>query len=112
MKYPNKAIVNEKGLFFAYMPENEPNIKLPPNHKTLDITEENFKQISEIKSRRGYPVLIDGTFVDKKEELKDYLVAPTRQKFEQEAFLETEVENINISENEKKEKLEAKRLHK
>lgn len=79
MKYPKKAIINEKGLFFAYIPENAPNAELPAGHTELEITAENFKQISEIKRQAGFPVLIDGAFIDKKEELKDYLVAPTRK---------------------------------
>jgi hypothetical protein len=78
MNYPNKAIINKKGLVFAYMPENASN-ELPAGHTELEITEENFKQINEIKRQAGFPVLIDGAFVDKREELKDYFVVPTRK---------------------------------
>jgi hypothetical protein len=46
----------------------------------VEITEENFNQIREIQKLNGAPVLIDGAFINKKEELKDYLVKPTPKK--------------------------------
>jgi hypothetical protein len=77
MKYPNKAIINEKGLIFGFVHENMPKREFPFEVSEVEITEENFKQIMEIQKLQGAPVLIDGAFVNKKEELKDYLVAPT-----------------------------------
>jgi hypothetical protein len=77
MNYPNKVLVNEKGLFFGFVHENMPKREFPFEVSEVEITEENFHQISEIQKQMGAPVLIDGAFVNKKEELKDYLVAPT-----------------------------------
>jgi hypothetical protein len=77
MKYPNKAITNEKGLFFQFIHENMPKREFPIEVSEVEITEENFKQIQEIQKQQGMPVLIDGAFVNKKEESKDYLVSPT-----------------------------------
>jgi hypothetical protein len=77
MVYPNKAIINEKGLVFGLVHENMPKPKFLFEVSEVEITEENFKQIIEIQKLRGAPVLIDGAVVNKKEELKDYLVAPT-----------------------------------
>lgn len=77
MKYPNKAIINEKGLLFGSVSENMPKREFPFEVSEVEITEENFKEIMEIQKIQGAPVLIDGAFVNKKEELKDYLVAPT-----------------------------------
>jgi hypothetical protein len=36
--------------------------------REVEITEENFNQIKEIQKLQGAPVLIDGSFVNKKEE--------------------------------------------
>jgi len=77
MKYPNKAIINEKGLIFGFVHENMPKREFPFEVSEVEITEENFNQIREIQQSYGAPVLIDGAFVNKKEELKDYLVATT-----------------------------------
>jgi hypothetical protein len=77
MKRLNKAIINEKGLFFGFVRENAPKPELPSHMKEVEITEQNYVQIAEIAKQMGAPVLIGGTFVNKKEELKDYLVAPT-----------------------------------
>jgi hypothetical protein len=77
MKYPNKAIINEKGLIFGFVHENMPKREFPFEVSEVEITEENFHQIREIQKQMGAPVLIDGAFVNKKEALKDYLVAPT-----------------------------------
>ena len=77
MKYPNKAFINEKGLFFGFVHENMPKPKFPIEISEVEITEENFKEIMEIQKQGGAPVLIDGAVVNKKEELKDYLVKPT-----------------------------------
>ena len=77
MKYPSKAFINEKGLFFGFIRENMPNRKFPFEVSEVEITEENFNQIREIQKQQGAPVLIDGAFVNKKEELKDFLVKPT-----------------------------------
>ena len=54
-----------------------PNRKFPFEVSEVEITEENFNQIREIQKQQGAPVLIDGAFVNKKEELKDFLVKPT-----------------------------------
>ena len=54
-----------------------PNRKFPLEVSEVEITEENFNQIREIQKQQGAPVLIDGAFVNKKEELKDFLVKPT-----------------------------------
>jgi hypothetical protein len=80
MKHPNKAIVNEKGLIFGFVHENMPKREFPFVVSEVEITEENFNQIREIQKLNGAPVLIDGAFINKKEELKDYLVKPTPKK--------------------------------
>lgn len=77
MKYPNKAIVNEKGLFFRFVFEGMPKREFPFEMKEVEITEENHNQIREILKENGAPVLIDGAFVNKREELRSYLVSPT-----------------------------------
>jgi hypothetical protein len=77
MKYPNKAITNKKGLFLRFVHENMPKCEFPFEISEVEITEENFKQIQNIQKLQGAPVLNDGVFVNKKEELKDYLVSPT-----------------------------------
>ena len=77
MKYPNKANVNEKGLFFGFVPENMPKREFPIEVKEVEITVENFNQIREIQKQIGAPVLIDGAFVNKKQELKDFIVKST-----------------------------------
>ena len=77
MKYPNKAIINEKGLLFGFVHENMPKREFPFEVKEVEISEENFKQIREIQKLQGAPVLIEGAFINKKEELKDFLVKPT-----------------------------------
>ncbi len=77
MKHPNKAFINEKGLFFGFIRENMPAHKFPFEVSEVEITEENFNQIKEIQKLQGAPVLIDGSFANKKEELKDYLAKPT-----------------------------------
>jgi len=79
MKYPNKAIINEKGLLFGLVDENTPKREFPFEVSEVEITEENFNQITEIQKLQGVPVLIDGAIINKRTELKDYLVAPTRK---------------------------------
>jgi hypothetical protein len=74
MKYPNKVIVNEKGLLFGFVHENMPKREFPFEVKEVEITEENLNQIREIRKQTGAPVLIDGAFVNKKEQLKDFIV--------------------------------------
>jgi hypothetical protein len=76
-KVPTSVVVNEKGLFYGFVHEKAANYKFPFEVRTVEITEENFHQIREVQKQMGAPVLIDGAFVNKKEELKDYLVAPT-----------------------------------
>lgn len=77
MKYPNKAIINEKGLFFGFVFENMSKREFPIKMKEVEITEENFNQIKEIQNQQGAPVLMDGVFINKKQEFKDYIVRPT-----------------------------------
>jgi len=69
MKYPNKAIINEKGLFFGFVHENMPEREFPSVVSEVEITEENFNEIKEIQKLQGAPVLINGVFVDKKTEI-------------------------------------------
>lgn len=80
MKYPTKAIINEKGLLFGFVSENSPKREFPFEIKEVEITEENFNQIKEIQKQNGTPVLIDGVFLNKKEELKDFFVKSTPRK--------------------------------
>jgi hypothetical protein len=83
MKYPNKAIINEKGLFLKFIQENgsksisENNFKnqFASEFNEVEITEENFKQIKEIQKLQGAPVLIDGAFLDKKAEITNFVVS-------------------------------------
>jgi hypothetical protein len=79
MKYPNKANVNEKGLFFGFVNEKMPKREFPFEVTEVEITEDNFNQIREILKLNGAPVLVDGAFINKKQELRDYTVKPTRQ---------------------------------
>jgi hypothetical protein len=74
MNYPSKVAVNEKGLFFGFVSENTPKHEFPFEVSEIEITEENLKQIEEILKLQGAPVLIDGVFANKKEELKDYII--------------------------------------
>ena len=77
MNYPDKAVVNEKDLFYGFVHEKTANYKFPFEVRTVEITEANFKQIQEIQKQKGAPVFVDGSFVDKKAEVLDYLVKPT-----------------------------------
>ena len=76
-KVPTSAVVNEKGLFYGFVHEKAANYKFPFEVRTVEITEANFKQVQEIQKQKGAPVLVDGSFVNKKAEVLDYLVKPT-----------------------------------
>jgi hypothetical protein len=76
MKYPNKAIINEKGLFFGFVHENIPKREFPSVVSEVEITEENFNEIMEIKKLQGAPVFINGAFVNKKSEIQNFLAKP------------------------------------
>lgn len=66
IKYPNKAIINGKGLFFGFVHENIPEREFSSVVSEVEITEENFNEIKEIQKLQGAPVFISGVFVDKK----------------------------------------------
>lgn len=77
MKIPTKAKTNDKGLFYGFVSENAPVRNFPFEVKEVEITKDNFNQIREILNLKGSPVLINGEFVNKKDQLKDFLVKPT-----------------------------------
>jgi hypothetical protein len=78
MKYPTKANINERGLFFGFVSENIPKREFPFELSEVEITEENFNQIKVIQNLQGAPVLIDGVFVNKKEEITNFVLSPNQ----------------------------------